>query len=258
MYELVISNGKGRDVTTSLLVAEVFGKNHKEVLRDIYNLTCSIEFNERNFALISYTDGMNREQPAYEMTKDGFSFLVMGYNGERASQFKEQFIAEFNKREALLKNDDYILNRALEISHKRMRALEAANERLTGDVAILETKTIEQQKAIEAAAPKTLFADAVTASQNSILIRGLAKLIAQNGVEIGEKRLFYWLRENEYLCRVGESRNLPTQKSMELGLMEIKVSTRIGPNGTVFTDSTPKVTGKGQLYFVNKFLKTVQ
>jgi anti-repressor protein len=247
MYELVITNGKGQDITTSLKVAEVFGKDHDKVCRDIRALSCSDQFRAANFGDSSYVTMQGKELPMYEMTKDGFSFLVMGYTGERAGQFKELFISEFNKREALLKNDDYILGRAFEISRRRMVELERS-------VAVLELKTTEQQTALRELKPKGLFADAVAASQNSILIRELAKLISQNGIEIGEKRLFDWLRENEYLCSRGESRNLPTQRSMELGLMEIKRTTRIAPNGTIFTDSTTKVTGKGQLYFVNKFL----
>ena len=247
MNELVIINGKGQDVTTSLKVAEVFGKDHDKVCRDIRSLSCSDQFRAANFGDSSYVTIQGKELPMYEMTKDGFSFLVMGYTGERAGQFKELFISEFNKREALLKNDDYILGRAFEISRRRMVELERS-------VAVLELKTTEQQTALRELKPKGLFADAVAASQNSILIRELAKLISQNGIEIGEKRLFDWLRENEYLCSRGESRNLPTQRSMEQGLMEIKRTTRIAPNGTIFTDSTTKVTGKGQLYFVNKFL----
>ena len=250
MNELVIINDKGQDVTTSLKVAEVFGKEHRRVLQDIRDLHCSPEFHVLNFVLIEsevVTHSPVIQPKYYEITKDGFSFLVMGYTGEKAGQFKELFIGEFNKREALLKNDDYILGRAFEISRRRMVELERA-------VAVLELKTTEQQTALRELKPKGLFADAVAASQNSILIRELAKLISQNGIEIGERRLFDWLRDNEYLCSRGESRNLPTQRSIEQGLMEIKRTTRIAPNGTIFTDSTPKITGKGQLYFVNKFL----
>lgn len=152
--------------------------------------------------------------------------------------------------EAMLANPDLIIGLATQLKEERQRS-----EALAQDVVQLGARTLEQEKALEAAAPKVLFADAVTTSQNSILIRELAKLISQNGIEIGERRLFNWLRENEYLCRTGESRNLPTQRSVELGLMEIKKTTRIAPNGTVFTDSTPKITGKGCIYFINKFLK---
>ena len=103
--------------------------------------------------------------------------------------------------------------------------------------------------------PKEIFADAVSASKTSILIGDLAKLIKQNGVDIGEKRLFQWMREHGYLIRKdGASYNMPTQKSMDLGVMEIKESTITQPNGNVRISRTPKVTGKGQKYFVNKIL----
>lgn len=121
MAELVFQNSNGNDVTTSLLVAEVFGKEHSKVVRDIESLSCSASFNAANFGVITYIDSRNREQTAYEMTKDGFSFLVMGYTGAKAGEFKERFINEFNRREALLKDDDYILMRSQQILQKRKR-----------------------------------------------------------------------------------------------------------------------------------------
>lgn len=124
MAELVIQSSNGNDVTTSLIVAQVFGKEHKNVLRDIESLSCSEDFNRLNFERITYKDARNREQTAYEMTKDGFSFLVMGYTGSKAGEFKERFINEFNRREALLKNDDYILMRSQQILQKRIEIAE--------------------------------------------------------------------------------------------------------------------------------------
>lgn len=103
--------------------------------------------------------------------------------------------------------------------------------------------------------PKEIFADAVAASHTSILIGDLAKLIKQNGVEIGQKRLFDWMRENGYLIkRKGADWNMPTQKSMDMGLFEVKESTVNNPDGSVRINKTTKVTGKGQQYFINKFL----
>ena len=114
---------------------------------------------------------------------------------------------------------------------------------------------IEQQKAqIEADKPKTIFADAVSTSKNSILVGELAKLICQNGVQIGQKRLFQWLRDNGYLMKHGTSYNIPTQRYVEQGLFEIKESNIQNPDGSVRITITPKVTGKGQIYFINKFL----
>ena len=103
--------------------------------------------------------------------------------------------------------------------------------------------------------PKEIFADAVSTSHTSILIGDLAKLLKQNGIETGQKRLFEWLRENSYLIkRKGADWNMPTQKAMELGLFEVKESTVNNPDGSVRINRTTKVTGKGQQYFINKFL----
>ena len=117
-------------------------------------------------------------------------------------------------------------------------------------------KIIEQQRQkIEQDKPKTIFADAVSASKTSILIGDLAKLICQNGIQIGQKRLFSWLRENNYLIKSGSSRNMPQQRYLEQGLFGVKESTYVDGNGCNVTTKTTVVTGKGQVYFVNKFIK---
>lgn len=124
-------------------------------------------------------------------------------------------------------------------------------------LAVLEAqKTIEAQNAeIERMRPKEIFADAVSTSQTSILIGDLAKLLRQNGVDIGQKRLFEYLRNHGYLIkRKGSDWNMPTQKSMNMGLFEIKESTHIDGNGCNIVTRTPKATGKAQIYFVNKFV----
>lgn len=103
-------------------------------------------------------------------------------------------------------------------------------------------------------APKVLFADAVSTSQRSCLVAELAKILQQNGVNIGQNRLFAWMRENGYLCSKGQYYNQPTQKAMDLGLFELKQTTINKPDGSILVSTTTKVTGKGQVYFVNKFL----
>ena len=112
-----------------------------------------------------------------------------------------------------------------------------------------------QDSRIQEMVPKEIFADAVSASHTSILIGDLAKLICQNGVQIGQKRLFEWLRENNFLIKSGASRNMPKQRYVEQGLFEVKESNIQNPDGSVRITKTTKVTGKGQVYFVNKFLK---
>ncbi len=112
-----------------------------------------------------------------------------------------------------------------------------------------------QDSRIQGMIPKEIFADAVSASHTSILVGDLAKLICQNGVQIGQKRLFEWLRENNFLIKSGASRNMPKQRYVEQGLFEVKESNIQNPDGSVRITKTTKVTGKGQVYFVNKFLK---
>lgn len=113
----------------------------------------------------------------------------------------------------------------------------------------------EKDKQIADMQPKALFADAVTASDNSILIRDLAKLLSQNGVAIGQNRLYERLRQEGYLIKSGSDKNMPTQRSMEMKLFEIKEGTRLDGNGVNVTTRTTKVTGKGQVYFINRYLK---
>lgn len=120
------------------------------------------------------------------------------------------------------------------------RALKVADKRI---------KVLEEK--IEADKPKTIFADAVTASDSAVLVRDLAKMIRQNGYEIGEKRLYNWMRENGYICK---GTTMPTQKAMELGLFEIEIRTIERGVGLPLERKTTKVTGKGQIYFANKFL----
>ncbi|MFR4203895.1 MAG: phage antirepressor KilAC domain-containing protein [Lactococcus lactis] len=104
--------------------------------------------------------------------------------------------------------------------------------------------------------PKALFADSVSASKNTILIRDLAKILKQNGIDIGEKRLFTWLRDNGYLVKkIGSDYNSPTQRSMNLGILEFTENTHVHNSGKITVTKTPKVTGKDQIYFVNKFLQ---
>lgn len=122
--------------------------------------------------------------------------------------------------------------------------------------AILQNENTQLKIEVKRMKPKALFADAVSDSESTILVGELAKILKQNGVEIGAIRLSEWLRENGYLInRKGSEWNMPTQKSMNLGLFEIKETTTVSADGDVKVHKTPKVTGKGQQYFINKFLK---
>jgi phage antirepressor protein len=146
--------------------------------------------------------------------------------GKLARQYFIQIEKEYN-------NPEKIMARALRIAEQELSTLKIKAEEMK---------------------PKALFADAVSASHTSILVGELAKLIKQNGIDIGQKRLFDWLREQGFLMKSGSSKNMPTQRSMEQGLFEIKESSYINAEGVTVVTKTTKVTGKGQIYFTNKFL----
>ena len=142
----------------------------------------------------------------------------------------------------LLANPDLLIQLATQL--KEERAARYA----------LEAENAAQAQQIAADAPKVVFANAVATSKSSILVGDLAKLLRQNGIEMGQKRLFTWLRDNGYLMKRGESYNMPTQQSMERGLFEIKEGSVANPDGSIRVTRTVKCTGKGQQYFVNLFL----
>ena len=157
--------------------------------------------------------------------------------------------------EKALTSPDFLIQLATNLKEEKQKRIEAEQK------AELKQKRIEaEQKAelaeqtIKSNAPKVLFADAVSTSQRSCLVAELAKILQQNGVNIGQNRLFAWMRENGYLCSKGQYYNQPTQKAMDLGLFELKQTTINKPDGSILVSTTTKVTGKGQVYFVNKFL----
>ena len=151
---------------------------------------------------------------------------------------------------SIRKNGGYIAGQETMTDELLAKALMVANNKIAE-----RDRIIEHQKAkIEYDRPKTIFADAVATSNTSILVGDLAKIICQNGVQIGAKRLFSWLRDNGYLMKNGSSYNMPIQRYVQQGLFEVKERSIQNPDGSVRITITPKVTGKGQLYFVNKFL----
>jgi anti-repressor protein len=227
-----------RMITTSKMIAETFEKRHDHVLRDIENLKKDLPNFGEMFFETEAPDSYGRLQKAYLITKEGFQLLAMGFNGSEAMEWKLKYIEAFKQMEAFWNSPEQIMSRALRIADKT--------------IASLEQKLQQKDFQIETQKPKVLFADAVETSKTSILVGELAKIICQNGVNIGQKRLFQWLRENGYLMK---ATNLPTQRYIEQGLFEIKESTIQTPDGSVRITKTTKVTGKGQIYFVDKFLR---
>lgn len=183
------------------------------------------------------------------INESGLYALIFGSKLELAQRFKHwvtsEILPSIRKHGGYISGqesmtDDELLAKALLVAQSKI----AERDRLIA----------EKQKDIERMRPKEIFADAVASSKQSILIGQLAKLICQNGCSIGQQRLFKWLRENGYLMKCGANYNMPMQRYVEQGLFEVKESSVTNPDGSVRLTRTTKVTGKGQQYFINKFI----
>ncbi|HBE8487615.1 TPA: phage antirepressor KilAC domain-containing protein [Clostridioides difficile] len=172
-----------------------------------------------------------------DMAKE-IAMIQRNEKGKQARKYFLQIEKDWNSPEKVMARALIVANKTIE---KKSREIE------------------EKDKVIQLQQPKVLFADSVASSDNSILVGELAKLLRQNGIDTGQNRLFDWLRNNGYLIkRKGEDYNTPTQKSVDLGVIETKEGTRVHPDGHTSITKTPKITGKGQIYFINKFKKNNQ
>lgn len=244
--ENLVSVINNQVVVSSRQVAEKFGKEHRNVLASIKEIISAeksaLTFYQEN----TYKAGTGKSYPEYLMNRDGFTLLAMGFTGKDALQWKMKYIAAFNDMEQKLQNKMLMLPDFTNPAEAARAWAEQFDKRT------------EAERQLEEAKPKMIFADAVSASDTTILIGDLAKLIKQNGHQIGQKRLFEWLRNNGYLIkRKGADYNSPTQKSMELGLFKIKETAITHSDGHVTVSKTVKVTGQGQQYFINKFAEFV-
>lgn len=241
MNDLVnITNKDGTLLVSSREVAKDFNKEHNDTKKRIRDLAQDMgEKSHIYFYENSYLDSMNRRQNEYLMTRDGFTLLAMGFNGTKAMSWKLKYIEAFNRMEEIIKT----------------RSIPQGKELMA--LAVLEAqKTIDAQTSLLAEQkPKVVLADAITESITSISIGDLAKILRQNGVDTGQNKLFEWMRKNRYLIhRKGTDYNMPTQRSMNMRLFEIKEASFVRSDGLTAINKTPKVTGKGQNYFINKFL----
>lgn len=193
---------------------------------------------------VTIRDSIGRKQIPVLINESGLYSLILSSKQPNAKKFKKWVTSEVLP--SIRKNGGYIAGQETMTDDELMaRALQVA-----------QNKIQERDKQIETMKPKAIFADAVAASHTSILVGELAKILKQNGVNIGQNRLYEWLRENGYLIRGNKrtDRNAPTQRSMDMGLFEVKISTVVNSDGSVRETRTTKVTGKGQQYFINKFL----
>ena len=198
---------------------------------------CEYGFEEgKDFSSFLSESTGGRPRTDHQLTIPMAKEICMLQRSDKGREFRKYFI----EIEEQWNTPESVMSRALKLANKRLEEIKHINLRLE--------EKVEQDR------PKVLVANAVTTADTSILIGDLAKLIKQNGVDIGQKRLFDWLRNHGYLIKGGNSKNMPTQKAMELKLFEVKERTISNPDGSVRITKTTKVTGKGQQYFINKFL----
>ena len=194
----------------------------------------------------------NQDKETIIINESGLYSLILSSKLPKAKEFKHWITAEVLP--VIRKTGGYVNNTKQFVDYYFADCNTYGREAIT--LMLNETKRMANQ--LKAQAPKVLFAEAVESSKTSIPVGDLAKLIKQNGVDIGQNRLFSWLRMNDYLIKSGDRKNMPTQKSMDLGLFEVKISAFYRPDGTVDIAKTPKVTGKGQTYLINKFLSSLK
>lgn len=242
-----IFNFHGQDVRTVTINGEPYlvGKDVAEILgysRPDNAIRNHVDDEDKLVHQFS-ASGQNRNMTV--INESGFYALVLSSKLPRAKEFKRWVTSEVLP--TIRKHGMYATDELLDNPDFAIATLQKLKEEREAKK-LLEA-TIEEQK------PKVIFANAVSASHTSILVGEFAKLMRQNGVNMGQNRMFVWLRENGYLInRKGSDKNMPTQKSMELGLFEIKETTINHSDGHISINKTPKITGKGQLYFADKLL----
>lgn len=230
-----------KETMSSIEIAELTGKPHNDIMKAIRVMEPAWEKVQQGkfslmFKIRELPNGGHKEEPYYELTKTECLYVATKFNDEA----RAKLILRWEQLEKERRNGNFQVPRSF-----KEALLLAAHQ---------QEEIENQQKQIEANKPKVLFAEAVSTSQRCCLVSELAKIISQNGVSIGQNRLFAWMRKNGYLCNKGQYYNQPTQKAMEMGLFEIKKTTITKPSGDVIVNTTSKVTGKGQIYFVNKFI----
>ena len=254
----IFSSNEFGEIRTAIIDGNPWfvGKDVTEVLGYVNNRKALLDHvdDEDKYDGVTIRDSIGREQNPVMINESGLYSLILSSKMPNAKRFKHWVTSEVIP--SVRKNGGYIANQENMTPEQIIAAgLQAAQK-------IIEEKNrqiLEQEADIQRMRPKEIFADAVTTSRTSILIGQLAKIISQNGVQIGQNRLFAWLRENGYLIiRRGTDYNMPTQRAMEMRLFEIKERTVNRPDGSSMITRTTLVTGRGQQYFINKLLNHEQ
>lgn len=242
MNDLQVTNYNGIEVVDSREVARITETRHSDLLEKISNYNSFLtngKFRSLDFFIPStYTDSKGEERPCYLLTKKGCDMVANKMTGEKGVLFTAAYVTAFEKMRESITAAQFALPKDYPSA---LRALADAEEQRLALVA-----------KIAADAPAVRFANALTECETNILVRDLAKLLKQNGVDTGEKRLYWTLRNDGYLIKSGSDYNMPTQKSMDLGLFFVKETPRISRDGAVM-DRVTKVTPKGQKYFLNRY-----
>lgn len=249
MNDIILENRNGKILVSSLDVAEKFGKRHDSILRDIDNLISdSTKVWSEMFIESSYKNERGKIYRCFDMNRDAFSLLCMGFNGKKALEWKLKYIDAFNKMEETLKSGDYLSEEEqlkLQLFSKDPLEVATAHNKLV---------ELEVNKATAPLIPKAEFHDAVSVAENCINFGKFAASFQNNNkVSFGRNKILDWCRKSDYLCSSHNLKNKPTQQMLDSGYMKYKERTN-ERNGKTYITYTPLLTGKGQIWLTKKLL----
>lgn len=249
MSDITLFNQEGRILASSLEVAEKFGKEHSKIKRSIKSFEKDVANFGEMFKLSYYEDSYGRSQEEYNMNRDGFSLLAMGFTGKKALEWKLKYIDAFNKMEETLKSGDYLSEEEklkLQLFSKDPLEVASAHNRLV---------ELEVNKATAPLIPKAEFHDAVSVAENCINFGKFAASFQNNNkVSFGRNKILDWCRRKDYLCSSHNLKNKPSQQMLDSGYMKYKERTN-ERNGKTYITYTPLLTGKGQIWLTKKLLE---
>lgn len=262
MNEINLQNKNGQVVVSSRDVAEKFEKRHDHVLRDIDGLISdSPKLGNEMFIETSYKNERGKTYRCFDMNRDGFSLLAMGFTGKKALEWKLRYIEAFNNMEEKLKSGIVLSEKErlkLQLFSKdELEVVQAHNRLVELEIEEATAPLIAENEELK---PKAEFHDVVHASVNSISVGKFSGVLQKDPIfkKFGRNKLFQWLRDNDYLCICGDLKNKPTQKALSSGYMDYDEYVSDNGHGKSITTYKPLITGKGQIYFTEKLIKYFQ